>query len=111
MTTPTPTDLPEALRLAHLFDQPLPPEWSDMVAAAAELRRLHALTVPAEAADKESLTAAQPLAGAPAGTQLFKFYGVTNDAELIAAQAAHIERLQAKLPQAPSFAPQRVREG
>lgn len=51
---------------------------------------------------------------APAGAvdpQLLKFYGVTTDAELIAAQAAHIERLQAKLPQAPSFAPQRVREG
>lgn len=50
----------------------------------------------------------------PAGAtdpQLLKFYGVTTDAELIAAQARHIERLQAKLPQAPSFAPQRAREG
>lgn len=32
----------EALRLAETFDHPLPPEWSDMQAAAAELRRLHA---------------------------------------------------------------------
>ena len=37
--------------------------------------------------------------------------GVTNDAELIAAQARHIEKLQAKLPPTPSLAPQRVREG
>ena len=51
---------------------------------------------------------------APAGAadpQLCKFYGVTTGAELIAAQARHIERLQARLPQPPSFAPQRVREG
>lgn len=33
---------PVALRLADNFDHPLPPEWSDMQAAAAELRRLHA---------------------------------------------------------------------
>lgn len=32
----------EAIRLAYLFDNPLPPEWSDMVAAAATLRRLDA---------------------------------------------------------------------
>ena len=32
-----------------------------------------------------------------ADSQLLKFYGVTTDAELIAAQAAHIEKLQAKL--------------
>lgn len=51
---------------------------------------------------------------APAGAadpQLCKFYGVTTGAELIAAQARHIERLQARLPQPPSFAHQRVREG
>lgn len=36
---------PEALRLADTFDHPLPPEWSDMQAAAAELRRLHAENV------------------------------------------------------------------
>lgn len=36
------TTQPEALRLAHIFDHPLPPEWPDMVAAAAELRRQHA---------------------------------------------------------------------
>lgn len=50
----------------------------------------------------------EPVAADP---MLLKFYGVTTNAEMIAAQAAHIERLQAKLPQAPSFAPQRVREG
>lgn len=44
-------------------------------------------------------------------TQLFKFYGVSTTAELIAAQARHIEKLQAKIPPTPSFAPQRVREG
>ena len=42
MTNPTPHgQVPEALRLAHIFDNPLPPEWPDMVAAAAELRRQH----------------------------------------------------------------------
>ena len=42
MTNPTPHgQVPEALRLAHIFDSPLPPEWPDMVAAAAELRRQH----------------------------------------------------------------------
>lgn len=51
---------------------------------------------------------AQPVVVDP---QLCKFYGVTTATELIAAQARHIERLQAKLPQTPSFAPQRVREG
>ena len=35
------TKQPEALRLAHIFEHPLPPEWSDMVAATKELRRLH----------------------------------------------------------------------
>ena len=40
--TPTPHgQVPEALRLAHIFDNQLPPEWPDMVAAAAELRRQH----------------------------------------------------------------------
>lgn len=42
--------------------------------------------------------------------QLLKFYGVTTAVDLIAAQARHIEKLQSKLPQSPSFAPQRVRE-
>ena len=42
MTNPTPHgQVPEALRLAHIFDNPLPPEWPDMVAAAEELRRQH----------------------------------------------------------------------
>ena len=36
------TKQPEALRLAHIFEHPLPPEWSDMVAATKELRRQHA---------------------------------------------------------------------
>ena len=35
------TKQPEALRLAHIFEHPLPPEWSDMVAATKELRRQH----------------------------------------------------------------------
>lgn len=43
--------------------------------------------------------------------QLMKFYGAGSLAELIGAQAKHIERLQAKLPPSPSLAPQRVREG
>ena len=42
-----------------------------------------------------------------ADSQLLQFYGVTTDAELITAQAAHIEKLQAKLTKTPSFAPQR----
>lgn len=33
------------------------------------------------------------------------------DHQMIAAQAAHIEKLQAKLTKTPSFAPQRVCEG
>lgn len=47
----------------------------------------------------------------PAPPELLKFYGVATAAELISAQARHIERLQAKLPQTLSFAPQRAREG
>ena len=43
------TQHPEALRLAHIFDNPLPPEWPDMVAAAAELRRQHARIAELEA--------------------------------------------------------------
>jgi hypothetical protein len=42
---------------------------------------------------------------------LMRFYGVTSADALIAAQADHIEKLQSKLQPAPSFAPQRVREG
>ena len=50
MTNPTPHgQVPEALRLAHIFDNPLPPEWPDMVAAAAELRRQHARIAELEA--------------------------------------------------------------
>ena len=43
--------------------------------------------------------------------QLRKFYGVETDADLIRAQAHHIEKMQAKLPPTPSLSPQRVREG
>lgn len=43
--------------------------------------------------------------------RLMRFYGVDSLSALVAAQHYHIEKLQAKLPQAPSFAPQRVREG
>lgn len=39
----------KALRLANIFDHPLPPEWPDMVAAAAELRRQHARIAELEA--------------------------------------------------------------
>lgn len=60
-----------------------------------------------------AMRAAQPEGAQQSGTnpELLKFYGATTDAELIAAQAAHIEKLQAKLTKTPSFAPQRVREG
>src|SRR4051812_14338456 len=43
--------------------------------------------------------------------QLCKFYGVTTFPELVAAMERHITKLQTKLPQTPSLAPQRVREG
>lgn len=33
---------PESLRLAHVADHPIPPDWIDMVAAVRELLRLHA---------------------------------------------------------------------
>lgn len=33
---------PESLRLAHVSDPPIPPDWSDMVAAVRELLQLHA---------------------------------------------------------------------
>lgn len=46
-----------------------------------------------------------------AHAQLMKFYAVTTLDALVEAQAHHIEKLQAKLPPTPSFAPQRVREG
>lgn len=42
---------------------------------------------------------------------LLKFYNVATTSELIAAQARHIERLQAKLSTTPSLVPQQVREG
>ena len=54
---------------------------------------------------------AQALSAAPVDAQLLQVYGVSTDAELISAQARHIEKLQAKLSPTPSFAPQRVREG
>ncbi|CAN7480495.1 hypothetical protein LJR074_003246 [Acidovorax sp. LjRoot74] len=111
MTNPTPPgQVPEALRLAEILEGDYCPDWfyeQGVDEVAAELRRLHA--------ENERLAALveaqQPAPSAAADPQLLKFYGVTTDAELIAAQARHIERLQAKLPQNQSFAPQRVREG
>ena len=65
MTNPTPHgQVPEALRLAHIFDKPLPPEWPDMVAAAAELRRQHARIAELEA-QIEALGGVQALSAAP----------------------------------------------
>jgi len=43
--------------------------------------------------------------------QLMKFYAVDTLEALVEAQARHVEKLQAKLPQTGTFAPQRVREG
>ena len=37
--------------------------------------------------------------------RLMKFYGVSTVDALIEAQSKHVERLQAKLPKSPSFAP------
>ena len=64
MTTTPHGQVPEALRLAHIFDNPLPPEWPDMVAAAAELRRQHARIAELEA-QIEALSGAQALSAAP----------------------------------------------
>jgi hypothetical protein len=44
-------------------------------------------------------------------TQLMQFYSVTSVDALVEAQSRHIEKLQAKLAEPPSFAPNRVREG
>ena len=61
MTNPTPHgQVPEALRLAHIFDNPLPPEWPDMVAAAAELRRQHARIAELEAVGAGGVQPLQP---------------------------------------------------
>lgn len=66
MTNPTPHgQVPEALRLAHIFDNPLPPEWPDMAAAAAELRRQHARIAELEA-QIEASSGVQALSAAPA---------------------------------------------
>lgn len=43
--------------------------------------------------------------------QLAKFYGVNTKNELIAAQANHIEKLQAKLPPLRDEQPRKLREG
>lgn len=43
--------------------------------------------------------------------ELMRFYGISTDAALIEAQAAHIEKLQAKLPRNDMPAFTRVREG
>lgn len=63
----------------------------------------------------EAAIAAQAQAAIDAREQeratLMRFYGVESLDALVAAQAQHIEKLQSKLKSAPSFAPQRVREG
>jgi hypothetical protein len=61
----------------------------------------------------DSLEAAQDEAGEAArpDPQLCKFYAVSTFPELVAAMEYHIAKLQAKLPEPPSFAPQIVREG
>jgi len=56
-------------------------------------------------------TIQDPLMVAAPLTDLHKFYGVENDADLIAAQQHHIEKLQARMSAMPSLAPQRIREG
>ena len=66
MTTTPHGQVPEALRLAHIFDNPLPPEWPDMVAAAAELRRQHTRIAELEA-QIEALSGVQALSAAPVG--------------------------------------------
>ena len=43
--------------------------------------------------------------------QLMKFYSVDNLLGLIARQAEHIEKLQAKLPHSPDAQPRKAREG
>ena len=97
--TPTTTSGAADLRTAAqaVVDRWDTPLWKDVPATAEYIGRLRAShgQAPAQTAD----------------SQLLQFYGVTTDAELIAAQAAHIEKLQAKLTKTPSFAPQRVREG
>ncbi|MES2973427.1 MAG: hypothetical protein V4757_07450 [Pseudomonadota bacterium] len=59
---------------------------------------------------RAALSAAPHPAGEVPG-QLHRFYGVSTDAALIEAQAAHIEKLQAKLPRNDMPAFTRVREG
>ena len=131
-TTPTTgaADLPEALRSIQRFEvvdciddkhvpavihKPHSPwvRYEDHIAALAAGQATAAqATVPPNAITASVMR--DDGGEAPAQTadsQLLQFYGVTTDAELIAAQAAHIEKLQAKLTKTPSFAPQRVREG
>ena len=84
----------------------------DALRKASELERVLSDQMRAFADATHTLRASHGQAPAQtADSQLLQFYGVTTDAELIAAQAAHIEKLQAKLTKTPSFAPQRVREG
>lgn len=88
----------------------------DLIDAYAEARHrcggiYNARTEAARNAVIEALSGVQALSAGPVDAQLLQFYGVRSDAELISAQARHIEKLQAKLSPPPSFAPQRVREG
>ena len=88
------------------------PAFCLMAAYRSEKDAMDAFALIAAADATNALRAAHGQAPAQtADSQLLQFYGVTTDAELIAAQAAHIEKLQAKLTKTPSFAPQRVREG
>jgi len=77
-------------------------EMQDCARSVAD--RIKALAAPALEAP------AAPAMPAPR-FDLHKFYGVQNDTDLIAAQARHIEKLQAKLAPMPAAAIQRVREG
>jgi hypothetical protein len=88
-----PEDLIAALKVDEPVDVPSP---SDVHFAQAQGQ--------AAAAPRSSEAEADCLA-------LMKFYGARTLAELVNAQAHHIEKLQAKLPPTPSLAAQRVREG
>lgn len=66
---------------------------------------------PWEAWKARALQPSQPATVVQPVADLMRFYGVDSTDALISAQAQHVEKLQSKLQPAPSFAPQRVREG
>jgi len=80
---------------------------------AADLRgiKAHIAATPARA-DVPIVERQHPAAAMPSDEhqQLMKFYGVTTLEALVDAQADHVEKLQAKLPAAPSLAPLQVRK-